>query len=292
MKPSHLWRRFRPQRSHPAVHHDLVSQVRLRIGEVWHPDRHHDHNALFNQLHEAAAMQSRRAQSSHSAVDEFALLLLRAPAAVAAQRQMDRHEHGYRHREARLFELIDFNDTFVSTVLALTPEQRKDFLAVCRQELDRFCSELGVPTFTDEQYMAIVRGLSREIAVYIGAHQQGFDAQMTSRVQDSMGVDMTVTDPRTHRTVGIDCKTPSAYRHRLIELVEQGRLSDAAGAHADELGFIRLHNGHGSEAVDVTMVRIDEQELGEITAFAFADSTALGHLLARVLTDTLSRPKT
>src|SRR5690606_30984045 len=68
-----------------------------------------------------------RARSIHDKVHLLALLILQAPGAARAQREMDGHRGGYKNRQARLYELIDFNDTFVDTVLSLNEEERQTF---------------------------------------------------------------------------------------------------------------------------------------------------------------------
>jgi hypothetical protein len=136
--------------------------------------------------------------------------------------------------------------------------------------------------FSDKQYEAITRGLSREVAVYLGALDQGFGAEMTSRSQDAMGVDMVITDPVSGKSLNIDCKTASAYRYRLQDLVQQERLSADDATKADLLGYAHELNGHGSEQVAVTLLRIDANEMGDIEGFYFTNPELLGGRLRKI----------
>lgn len=47
----------------------------------------------------------------------------------------------------------------------------------------------------NEQWTAIIRGLTREVAVYLAAKEHGFNALATDRAHDALGVDMQVQDP-------------------------------------------------------------------------------------------------
>ncbi len=139
---------------------------------------------------------------------------------------------------------------------------------------------------TDEQFEAITRGLSKEIAVYLGARQQGFHAEMTSRSQDAMGVDLIVTDSVSSKKLNIDCKTASSFRYRIENLVQQGRLKPEEGRKADELGYVLEENGVDETAVLVTLFRVDPNELGDITNFTFDDTSLLATRL-RTIFDTV-----
>lgn len=213
----------------------------------------------------------------------LALLILQAPNAARAQHEMDEHHGGYRNREARLFELIDFNDTFVNTVLSLAPSELNTFSERLRVELDRFCDQLHVAGFSEHQFDAIVHGLSREIAVYLAARQLGYIAHMTSRVQDAMGIDMVITDPETRKSINIDVKTHSAYHFRLIELEHQHRLDEGKRYQCEMAGFCAVVNGHGDQAVHTVLFRIATDRLGEIRDFSFVDTGPVAALIAQAL---------
>ncbi|MCB9819933.1 hypothetical protein H6796_01360 [Candidatus Nomurabacteria bacterium] len=215
----------------------------------------------------------------------MALLILQAPAAVRAQRQMDRREGGYNNRQARVFELIDFNDTFVDLVLSMPSEELEDFPERLRRELDHHCERMHTTKLTDRQYEAIVHGLSREIAVYRGAKKEGLLARMTSRVQDSRGVDMIITDPETKRSIAIDCKTSSSFHFRLLRLEEKRRINEQFRIDCEEAGFCQVDSGPKSDPSPTVLVRISTEHLGPITNFEFEDTTNLGELLRRALTD-------
>lgn len=240
------------------------------------------HQVHVEQLHAAIDEQAKRTLVRPDPVEWVALLILRAPVAARAQHAMDKHPHTP-DQQARLFELIDFNDTFVSTAIALNQTERVGFVEALRPVLDRFCKQVGAHHFSDEQYDAITRGLTREVAVYLGALAQGFDATLTSRSQDALGVDMIITDPLTGRRINIDCKTPSAFRYRLQDLVREGRLSEAEAELADQTGYAHERNGHGREAVAVTILRIDPNEMGDIRDFVFTQPELLGVRLRAVL---------
>ena len=272
-----VWRQFRPtvRRKQQATKLDLVTGVHGRLEELAGRGTYHD----VDQLDGLVEAQVLRVISHPTAVEWFTLLVLRAPGAARAQQQMDKHPHGSRNQQARLFELIDFNDAFVSTVLALSDEQRKGFIETAKLEIDAFCERVGSRSFSDAQFEAITHGLSREVAVYLGALDQGFSVIMTTRGQDAMGVDMVITDPESGRSLNIDCKTASSYHYRIKDLVEQGRMSEPEGQRAEELGYAHEVNGHGAEAVAVTLLRVDPNELGDIVNFEFIDPELLGERL-------------
>jgi len=209
-------------------------------------------------------------------------LLERTPGAVRAQRSMDAHPGAYHTNKTKLYELIDFNDTYVSLALALPATQHAGFIERLRSEMARHCESVGSPMFSDEQFDAITRGLTREVAVYLGAKQQGFEVNMTSRSQDALGVDMVITDPTTHRSLNVDCKTPSAYHFRIKDLVQQKRLTPEEATHAELEGYAHEVNGRGSEAVAVTILRIDPNEVGDITDLTFDEPNLLGTRLRTI----------
>ena len=240
-------RRLSPEQLEPLVEL-LRSRTAYRIGAVAHPDY-------------AATL--------------FALLITQAPQAVRAQAQMDHHPGGYRNKQERLYELIDFNDCYISTVLALPTSKRHSFESLARHEIARFCAQVHSPMFSEEQFEAITKGLNREIAVYLGAIQAGYGVEMTSRVEDAMGVDMTITEPEHGRVINVDCKSPSAYRYRLQDLVREGRMSEAEADRADVRGFAHEINGRGDEQVSVTLMRVDSNEVGEIVDFSFVEPEKL-----------------
>lgn len=275
------WRQFRPRTRtrHQGLSDDFVGYAHTRLDELI-DTRGSRKDTGIERLHTLAEEQGLRVVSHPTAGEWFTLLLLRAPGAARAQEQMDSHPHGYHDKQARLLELIDFNDAFVSTVLALKHVQRQDFISIAKQEIEQMCKTSGSRSFSDEQYDAITRGLSREVAVYLGAIEQGYSVAMTSRSQDAMGVDMVITDPIQKRSLNIDCKTSSAYHYRIKDLVQQGRLTPQEGVTAEDLGYAHEINGQGSDAVAVTLLRIDPNEVGEIEGFTFTRSSLLGERLA------------
>lgn len=278
------WRQFRPrvQLRRKVTSHSLVNDVHQRLDALLAETIPTNTQVDPEQLSPAIKEQVGRIGVIPDAAEWFTLLLLRAPSAVRAQQQMDEHPRGFHDRQARLYELIDFNDAYVSTVLALTDADRVGFELLAREEIGRFCKRVGSRSFSDKQYEAITRGLGREVAVYLGAIDQGYTANMTSRSQDALGVDMIIGDPATNKSLNIDCKTASAYHYRLQDLVQQGRLSKHDQKVAESIGYVREVNGHDGQEITVTILRIDPNEVGDIIDFRFTDTSLLGARLKRM----------
>lgn len=278
------WRRFRTKlRAGQSDADTVLDQAELRV-ELVCREVHGRQNIYVEDLPHIITEQVTRVAVNPQASEWAALLLLRAPVAARAQQSMDKHPHAP-EQQARLYELIDFNDTFVSTVLALSPPERVGFIDALRPRLDRYCKRVGAHRFSDEQYEAITRGLTREIAVYLGATAEGYGVELTSRAQDAMGVDMVIVDPMSGQRMNIDCKTPSAFRYRLQDLVREGRLSQHEAEQADLDGYAYERNGHGGEAVAVTILRIDSNETGDIKDFVFTNPALLGARLRKLFAD-------
>lgn len=211
------------------------------------------------------------------------LLVLQTPRAAAAQQQMDQHHGGYRNREERLYELIDFNDTFVSAVMAQPHDKLKTFVARMKHVMKKFCELEHSLMFTDKQFDAIVRGLAREIAVYLGAKSQGFRVGMTSRSQDAFGIDMIVRDETSGASINIDVKTPSAFRHRLDELEREKRITSDDVLRADKEDFVTIINRHNDQRIPVTILCVRPERLGDVVDFRFQNEPALANLLRKVM---------
>ncbi len=256
---------FQPMTVTNVMRRQLDDVLQQAYGSSWrapHPE----------QLHSAISLQMEHVHANEDdAAAWFALLVLRSPVASRAQEQMDHHPGGFHSKEARVMDLIDFNDAFVGTVLALSENERKGFLAQMRHEVDRFCMQTGARQFSDEQFDAISRGLSREVAVYLGARKLGYEARMTSRREDALGVDMVVREPKSGKEVKLDVKSSSSYRYRLQDLVREGRMSETDLELGDIRGYAFEVNGHDREAVHVTLMRVDANEVGEIEDFEFVD---------------------
>lgn len=218
-------------------------------------------------------------------MDGLVALFAQAPRAVLAQLQMDKHPHGYQEKQAKLYELIDFNDTFDSVILALDDHNRERFVDKAKDAIDRTCARVGAPTFTDEQWQAIVRGLSREIAAYIAAKNSGFHTIMTPRSQDALGVDIQVMDPESNRYVNLDIKSPSAFRRRLEHLVREDRLTERELLAADERSYAVTLNGHGTNKVKVVVLGIVPDYFGMIDNFAFEDTKPMQAMLVRLINE-------
>jgi hypothetical protein len=224
-----------------------------------------------------------QAKRTNVTTDWLTAFFAQAPRAVLAQAQMDKHPHGYRDKQARLFELIDFNDTFEGAVLSMNDAERAKFAEEGRRGCDYTCTLVNVPLFSDEQWDAIVKGLSRELAVYLAAQRNGFYAYMTSRAQDAMGIDMQIKDPESGAYINLDVKAPSAFRHRLEDLVHEGRLNEHELLRADEQSYAVVHNGHGGQASEVILYCILPDRFGEVANFRFVDEAPMRDMLGTLI---------
>lgn len=280
------WRRFRPlvhKRPLPsATTLNLFSHVDQTMGQIarqltvkrWKPFEYTQLDRFINQ-------KKQRSLETEGVIAHLEALIIQAPRAAKAQRQMDKHPNGYHNGSARLYELIDFNDAYVSTVLVCPEELLPNFDEEVKYLIDRLCKQLHVPSFSNEQWEAITHGLSREIAVYRGAISEGLEATMTSRTQDAMGVDMVISDGQ--RSVNIDVKTRSSFHFRLKDLAREGRITAEKAAWAEEAGYCDIVNGHGAEAIETVLLRIDHEELGGIVDFSFENSHLLGNQIRQIL---------
>lgn len=274
------WRQFRPHKvfkqtiATPSIQHDIFTEVADYVQKRL-PHRHPKPHQLDELLKHLRA----HAESTNRPEDWLAALYAQAPQASEAQQQLDQHPHGYHNKQARVFELIDFNDTFVSTILALSHEHRAQFVQAAKKGCDRICIHAHTACFTNEQWIAIVRGLTREIAVYQAARDRGFDAVMPNRTGDAMGIDLQVRDPESGRYINIDVKTPSSFRHRLEELVEEGRITDKELLEADARCYAIEHNGHNSERVEVIVLCMLPDKFGEFGDFRLLNSEPMRQML-------------
>lgn len=270
------WRYFRPRHPHAIAERRHASLPTARRGVFV------DGQLLAEQLlkqHPSIddAIDTLRHRTRNAATPErlLALTLLMVPRSARAQEMMDAHKHNFHDRKARLFELIDFNDTFVATVLALRPEERVGFgdrlYSIMRQMARRY----HTPNFLEGQYEAIVHGLSREIAVYQAALDGGFDALMSSRTDDAFGIDMQIRDRRTGHYINIDIKTHSSYYFRLKVLVRERRISQKQAEQALDTGYCSVINRSETADVHILLFRIDHTILGDIVDFAFTDTTRI-----------------
>ena len=220
-----------------------------------------------------------RAEASNRPEDWLAALFIQAPRAATAQQDLDKSPRGYHDKKARVFELIDFNDTFVATILAMDEAERTQFNVKAKEQCDRMCMVAHSPAFTEEQWRAIVRGLTREIAVYRAARERGFDAFMPNRAADAMGIDLQVRDPESRRYINLDVKTPSSFRHRLEELVQEGRLTDNELLEADERSYLLETNGHNGGSVHVIVLCMLPDKFGEFGHFRLQNSEPMRQML-------------
>lgn len=291
---SRMWQQYGDYRARKRAGHggSLYEDVQLALrNEVpiatrrWHgrPNIENLKPLIDRAKNEATEIENSDALSGAKAWHWLRALVLRAPQAALAQGQMDRHKHGFPARGERLYELIDFNDAFVSTVLALDDPLLEGFADEAKRLMDWFCKRVGVQGLTQEQYSAIVQGLSREIAVFLGVQREGLEATMTSRTSDALGIDMIITEPESDRSVNIDCKAPSAFRHRIYDLLREGRLNNEEVTAAETLGYIAEMNGHGSDRTEVVVWRIERERYGDIEGFTFSDTAELGRTIRAIL---------
>lgn len=284
------WQRFRPRERRGTFDDITVFEkdtiyVRARevITEAMHQARSAKPSRSLRRISRAAKIVKSRSEQNQLPEYFLASLILQTPNAVKAQREMDRRHGGYNNRQARLYELIDFNDTFVDTVLSLDESLLEDFTQRLWHEIDVFCRAQRVDNFSLRQFDAIVHGLSREIAVYRGAKKEGYLARMTSRSQDAMGIDVIITDPETKKSIAVDVKTKAAFRWRLVQLEKRRRIDEEKRLQCELAGFCTMRNGKGEESVDVVLLRIATDRLGKIDNYSFNDTAALGGLIADAL---------
>lgn len=222
-------------------------------------------------------------QQTNDPSDGLVALLAQAPRAVLAQQQMDQFPHGYRNKQERLFELIDFNDTLVATILNLDDEHRRQFADRVKQAADRICKRVGAPCFSEEQWTSIIRGLTREVAVYLAAKDSGFHAFMTDRAQDALGIDLQVQDPEDRRYINIDVKTPSSFRRRMEQLVHEGRLTERELMEGDKQSYIIEYNGHGAQRVPVVVLCILPDLFGDLADWRFVNHAPMRDKLNQLI---------
>ncbi len=285
----HGWRQFRPRNVIRVIgpkraRTELWKQAREQVHEMF-PGRQIRDDAMDR------AIQStrHRATSTNDPLWWCVALILQAPRAAVAQEQMDRHPHGYRAKQERLFELIDFNDTYVSTVLSMPEEEIATFADEAKKAMDEFCKQLRSRCFSNEQYEAITHGLSREIAVYRGAAREGYQVRMTNRVDDAFGIDMVITDRETGQSINIDVKTHSAFYYRLRDLMREGRLTTEDAAHAEDAGYAWIVNGDELRQERIVLFRLDQQTYGNIQHFTLESTTILGQKINEIMKETIKK---
>ncbi len=281
---SKIWRRFRPSPGRlQKLGGDVFARAEQLVAQQPIPKRHmwqrRDYSALNSIIHSLLE----HGEKTYNPEMLLASLILQAPRAVSAQKKMDKHPHGFHDKEARLDELITFNDTYVSAILALEPYDRKLANERIKQRMDQFCKQLHATAFSNEQWEAITHGLSREIAVYIASRELGYDTQMTSRRADALGVDMVMVHPLSGRRLNIDVKTRSSFHFRLIDLAREGRISERQREAAEYAGYCVVVNGHGEEAIQTTLLRIDEETYGRVIDFRLERPEILGEKLKQIV---------
>lgn len=269
------WRRFFPQKT---------KQHAYSVTDIFESARDFLSSTDIHSFEQLPSLIDERRSEAQTTLDWLILLIMQAPRAAIAQESMDKHPHGYKQREKRLFELIDFNDTFVATVLLLPEEDLAGFVEKLKVEIDYFCRQLRTKSFSDKQYEAITHGLSREIAVYAAAKKHGFEVMMTSRVADAFGIDIQIRDSETGKYINVDSKTGSSFYFRIRDLVQQGRMAPHDMVDAETKGYWEIVNRDEGRQVRLILLRVDQDELGPIIAFRFQDETVLVERLERIIT--------
>ncbi|MGB4761832.1 MAG: hypothetical protein WBP12_00580 [Candidatus Saccharimonas sp.] len=260
----------RPQYvEHPSNNSDFFDVAEQRV--VGLLQRRPEVNNLDKRI---PSLRDRFAATKHP-LDGVAALLAQAPRAVLAQLQMDQYPRGYRNKEKRLYELIDFNDTLVDTILLMDDTLRRQFADRVKQSADRVCKRVGAPCFSDEQWRAIIRGLTREVAVYLAARENGFDAFITDRASDALGIDLQIRDPEDGRYINIDVKTPSSFRHRMEQLIREGRLTERQLLEGDRQSYIVEHNGRGNRRTQVVVLCILPDLFGDLADWRFVNADSM-----------------
>ncbi len=224
-----------------------------------------------------------RHQKTNDSLDGMTALLAQTPRAVLAQLQMDQFPHGYRNKQERLYELIDFNDTLVAIILELDDVHKQQFAERAKQAADRICKRVGAPCFSNDQWTSIIRGLTREVAVYLAAKEHGFSAWMTDRAYDALGIDLQVQDPESGRYINIDVKTPSSFRHRMEQLVHEGRLNERELLQGDQRSYIVEYNGHGNQRVPIIVLCILPDLFGDLADWRFVNPGPMRDKLGQLI---------
>ena len=272
------WRRFLPKRPRTRVvtsSNDIFSTARWIVETTPAKD--------FETL-DARIESYKQVMNESDPVQWLALLIMQAPRAAHAQAIMDEYPHGYHDREKRLYELIDFNDTLVSCVLLLSEDKLPTFPKLLKVELDAFCQKMYSREFDTEQFGAIIHGLSREIAVFKAAENAGLHALMASRTADAFGIDMQIADSSTGRYINIDCKTSSSFHFRLKTLVKQHRIQLHDTIDAETKGWWEIINRDDKgRKVKIILLRVSQDELGEIRDFRFVNEQAMVEKLKTIL---------
>lgn len=274
----HGWRRFRPHRSkRPGSTQDLFVDAQA-IAQRTLAENHNNLDIAV----EVITQQIEQNPTSHLLL---ASLFLQLPGAARAQAKMDEHPHGYKNKQARLYQLIDFNDTFVATVLALDQVALNKFVERFKKAGADFCRQVGSRMLTDEQYDAITHGLSREIAVFRGAAQAGFRVELTSRSEDAFGIDMRIIDDTLDRYINVDVKTASAFHFRLSELVREGRIQSYDQVEAETKGYWEVVNSHNDRHVRIILLRISDEEMGRVVDFQFTRPALFAKRVHRIIAE-------
>lgn len=285
-----LWRRFKPKmpampimpHRGPTIYDQAEQLIRQKVAEYTDRPKRLDFKRLDSLVE--ALEHTQPTADTPDIVIELAQLIARTPRAARAQDEMDRRHGGYRNRKARLYELIDFNDAFVSAVHALPDEELPYFTKNIQRSMKRIVRLFRAPMFSDQQFDAIAHGLSREIAVFRAAVKAGYEVRITDRVEDAKGVDMVIRAPGTGVSIPIDCKTKSSFHFRLLDLKRDGYLSEEQRLRAELSGFHVVRAGRQNKDFQTTtLLRISTQDLGSIRAFDFVDPKYFLRLLQRAM---------
>ncbi len=272
------WRRFVPRVRRNVASLKLGKGLFTEAAQKLLDINAHDFDAIDQ------AIESHKSNMNEASVlDWLVLLLLQSPRAAHAQAMMDEHPHGYHDRTKRLYELIDFNDSFVSTVMLLPESELGTFTDKLKDAVDSYCKSVQSRSFSDEQFEAITHGLSREIAVYAAAKHAGLQVVMSSRTADAFGIDMQVRSTDSGRYINIDTKTASAFHFRLKDLIRERRVTPDEMIDAETKGYWEITNRRDDLEVRIILLRISHEELGDIASFRFVNESLIVSRIQQII---------
>jgi hypothetical protein len=121
--------------------------------------------------------------------------------------------------------------------------------------------------------------------VYSAAKGAGFNAWLTDRAHDALGVDLQVQDPEDGRYINIDVKTPSSFRHRMEQLVHEKRLTERELVIGDQQSYIIEENGHGRNRVQIVVLCILPDLFGDLADWRFVNPEPMRQMLNQLIRD-------
>lgn len=272
------WRRFLPSRRIGLLRNDSDDNF-SRAQSILNSTKVNNFEQLDREIE-----RRKHDQDEQDVIGWLVLLILQGPRAAHAQAMMDENPRGYHDRSKRLYELIDFNDTLVSTVLLLPERELASFTDKLRAALDAFNKKMYSRKFSDDQFEAIVHGLSREIAVFKAVKNAGLQVLMASRTADAFGIDMQIQEPTGGNYINVDCKTSSSFHFRLKDLMHDRRITEHDMTEAETKGWWEITNKKEGRSIKIILLRVSQDELGKVQAFRFLNEQRLVELIKLILT--------